>query len=242
MELDSHRKALLVAALAAIGAFAAKIAITVNTYGSNDVLFWEGNLAKVRADGGLALYHDGIQMFRNGALFHVESFNQPPFTIHLVSMWGGVADETGFPLRFWIRFTSALADLGILVLVWRILARWRGKPPRLMAILMVALSPVAIMVSGFHGNTDAIMVLFSLLSIEALESGWPVWLAGAALGMAINIKIVPIVFGPAVVLYLPSMRQRAEFAAGAGLTFLAGSLPFLAQDPLFLINRVFGYS
>jgi hypothetical protein len=235
------RKIGLVIVVCALLSFALKIVLAVNTYGTNDVIFWEGNLAKIRSDGGLALYRDGVQIIRNGALYHTEPFNQPPFMIHLLRIWGWVADLTGLPLRFWLRATGALADLGSLALVWRILVRSQGLKPTLPGLLLVALSPVSIMVSGFHGNTDPIMIFFVLLSVDCIESGRPAWLAGAALGMAMNIKIVPVLFVPAAILFLPSMRRRIEFAVGLGAVALAAWLPLVAQDPLIAINRVFGY-
>jgi hypothetical protein len=54
---------------------------------------------------------------------------------------------------------------------------------------------------------------------------------GCALGMAMNVKIVPVVFVPAAILFLPSMRRRAEFAVGLGTVVLAAWLQVLARDP-----------
>jgi hypothetical protein len=238
----ARRTWLLAIAFGALLAFALKIALALNTYGTNDVIFWEGNLAKIRLEGGLALYRNGVQIFRDGALYHTEPFNQPPFMIHLLRLWGWVADASGLPLRFWLRFTSALADIGSLVLVARILTRLPGLKRQHPALLLVALSPVSIMVSGFHGNTDAVMIFWTLLSIDLLESGRPEWLAGAALGMAMNIKVVPAVLAPAAIFYLSPTRRRIEFALGAGAIFLACSLPVLAQDPRLVLDRVFGYN
>jgi hypothetical protein len=161
-----RKKWLAVVAIAATVALAAKIVLALNTYGTNDVRAWEGFLAKIRASSGLALYHD------------VEAFNHPPSMIYLLRLWGWAADQTGWPFGFWLRLTSSLADVGSLALVWRILARSPELQLRLSGLLLVALSPVAIMVSGFHGNTDTIMIFFVLLSIDLVDSGQPTWVAG----------------------------------------------------------------
>jgi uncharacterized membrane protein len=97
------------------------------------------------------------------------------------------------------------------------------------------------MVSGFHGNTDPLVVAILLLSIWLAESGRPAWLAGAVFGMAMNIKVVPILFAPAFLLYLRGTRRRIDFAVAAGAVFLTGSLPYIAQDPALVIHRLFGY-
>lgn len=225
----------------ALLAFALKITLALNTYGSNDVLFWEANLAKIRSDGALALYRDGAQIFRDGALYHTEPFNQPPFMIHMLRLWGWLADISGLPLRFWLRCTSTLNDLGSLVLLARILTRLPGVKQH-NALLLVALSPVSIMVSGFHGNTDAVMIFWTLLSMDLLESTGPAWLAGAAMGMAMSTKIVPVILLPAAIFYLSSVRRRVEFLLGAGAIFLACSLPVRAQDPRLVLDRVFAYN
>ena len=230
----------LIAAAAGL-AFAFKIALALNTYGTNDVLFWEGDLAKIRADGGMALYRDGAQIFLHGVLVRTEPFNQPPFMIHIRRLAGAVADLSGLPLGFWVRVASSLADIGSLVLVWKILTA-SGLSVRPLALLLIAISPVSIMVSGFHGNTDPVMMFFVLLSMFLIESGRPAWLAGAALGMAMNIKIVPIIFIPVFLLYLPGIRRWIGFTLAAGMTFAAGSLPYLFQDPLLIMHRVFGYN
>ena len=142
---------------AAALAFVVKISLAWNTYGSNDVIFWECDLAKIQHEGGLALYRDGAQIYWNGAWFRTEPFNQPPFMIHLLRAWAAVAEASGLPMRFWLRLTSVLADIGSLALVWGILiaSKLHVRP---LALGLVALSPVSIAVSGFHGNTDPVMV------------------------------------------------------------------------------------
>jgi hypothetical protein len=226
--------------VAAALAFVVKISLAWNTYGTNDVIFWERDLAKIQHDGGLALYRDGAQIYWNGAWVRTEPFNQPPFLIHLLRGWGAMADASGLPMRFWLRLTSVLADIGSLALVWSI-----SKASKLyihpLALGLVALSPVSIMVAGFHGNTDPLMVSLLLLSVYLIETGRGEWLAGAAFGMAMNIKIVPMIFAPVLLLYLPTMRRRAGFVVAAGGIFVAASLPYLAQEPLLIIHRVFGY-
>ena len=67
------------------------------------------------------------------------------------------------------------------------------------------------MVAGFHGNTDPIMVSLLLLSVYLVETGRGEWLAGAAFGMAMNIKILPLLLAPAALLSLPGTRRRIGF-------------------------------
>ena len=48
-----------------------------------------------------------------------------------------------------------------------------------------------------RGASDPVMIFFVVLAVYALERRAPLWLAGAALGMSVNIKVVPLVFWPA---------------------------------------------
>jgi len=109
------------------------------------------------------------------------------------------------------------------------------------ALLLFAASPISILASGFHGNTGPILIFFVLLSICLIESQRPAWLAGVALGMAVNIKILHVLLAPAALLSLPGTRRKIELCAGAAAAFLVGSLPVLVAAPELVITRVFGY-
>lgn len=233
------RKWLLVAVIAV--SFALKIALAVSTYGTNDALTWEANIEKIHTDGALALYRDGAVPTHGGERFSKQQFSHPPFMVRVITAWGWLADRTGFPMRFWIRLTCSLADVASVILLLRILnaLHMRFSP---VAVVLVILSPISILVSGFHVNTDPIMVSFVLLSIYLIQQRSPAWVAGCAMGMAINIKIVPILFIPAACLYLRDWKKAIGFATGAGLVFLTGSLPEIVQDPLLIWNGLSGYS
>lgn len=230
--------------LVAFAAFLLKIAIALTTYGSTDVLIFETDVTKMRRDGGLALYRDGISTEWCGQIEQraCPPFNHPPFMIHVLEGWAFLADISGLPFRFWLRFTCAVADLGSLALLVRLLRRRLSEPQTGVALLWFAASPIAILISGFHGNTDPILMFFVLLAIDLVEGQRPAWLAGIALGVATDIKILPVLLAPAALLSLPGTRRRLEFCAGAGAAFLVGSVPFLFTAPELVVTRVFGYS
>jgi len=235
----SRRWLIAIIAAAALS-FAAKVAISVNTYGSTDALIWETNLQEFHHNGALALYRTGTILRKAGVDYHSAIFNHPPFMFHMLSWWSWLSDVSGLPLRFWLRFTCTVADLVSVVLLAGILSQ-SHVPFQPAVLFMLAASPVSVMISGFHGNTDPIMVAFLLLSLYLLETERPLWLAGAALGMAMNIKIVPAIFTPTIFLFLRG-RQRREFFGGAAGMFIIGSLPMIAQDPLLIGTHVFAYT
>jgi hypothetical protein len=229
------------AALAS-AAFVLKIAIALCTYGSTDALIYEADLMKIRQDGAVALYRDGISTEWCGQAGQrsCPPFIHPPFIVHALEGWGALADISGLPLRFWLRFTCAVADAGSLVLLLRMLARRRDWQTQI-ALALFAVSPISILVSGFHANTDPILIFFVLAAIYLIESRRPAWFAGAALGMAMSVKIVPVLLVPAALLALPGTRRRIGLLVGAGAVALAGSLPVLLVAPELVITRVGGY-
>lgn len=221
--------------LAAALALAIKLTIALRTYGTNDVSYWAWFLEQLRASGGVGLYHATDPS--NGSKF----FNHPPFMIRGLQLFDWLAAHTALPFQFWLRLPAIVADLVSLTLVWRLLAGRPGWPCSRPALLLLAVAPPSIMIAGFHGNTDPVMICFVLLALYGLARRWPSWLVGVAFGMSLNIKIVPVIFLGAIVLALPDLRRRAAFVAATGATFLVGSFPFLLQDPVFIVKQVFGY-
>jgi len=220
-----------------------KTFLALVTIGSTDVLIFEADLAKIGQDGGVALYRDGIRTPWCGEpLRPCPPFIHPPFMVHALQGWALLARSSGLPFRFWLRFTCALADCGTLVLLARRLIRRQGDPQAIPALMLFAVSPIAVLISGFHGNTDPILVFFVVLSLYLLDGRRPAWLAGAALGMAANFKLLPVLLAPVALLSLVGMRRRVQFFAGATVTFLAGSLPLLAAAPAPVLTSILGYS
>ena len=88
--------------------------------------------------------------------------------------------------------------------------------------ILVALTPVLIWISGFHGDTDPVFVFLVLLSVYLLGCRRRVVLAGVALGLALNVKLVPVIALPAFFVALPSGRARVRFFGALGAMVLLG--------------------
>jgi hypothetical protein len=236
----TRRNWLIVIFAAALIAFAAKVIIARYTYGSLDAVLRELNLIDLRREGAVALYQNGTTVQIPGIDdHHHEVFNHPPFIIRVLSFWGWLADISGLPLRFWDRFTCSLADLLVIGLFAAMMRRPQASPhPGV--VFLAAISPVSLMISGFHCNVDPIMVAFVLLSVYLLDAA-PAWLAGMSFGMAMNLKVVPLIFVPALFLYL-GPKKRLEFFLSAAGVFVAASAPILFQHPLLIWQQVFGYN
>jgi uncharacterized membrane protein len=135
-----------------------------------------------------------------------------------------------------MRIGCAFADVGALVLLWLMFPGASYRP----ALILVALSPVSMMVSGFHGNTDPIMMCFVVLSIWLLEKRSAGW-AGAAFGMSLGVKLVPVIFVPALLLSMAGSRNRVKWTGAAIVTWIIVSLPWLIQSPELILRTIAAY-
>src|ERR1700741_3849485 len=156
-----------------------------------------------------------------------DPFNHPPFVVVFLKLIAGTAL---FP--FWLRLPSILADIATVFLVSRLLpnaSKW--------LLVLLALNPVSILISGFHGNTDPVMICFVVASIYASTKDRSE-LAGLAFGVALSIKIVPLLLAPCF-LFQPGKRRRLIFVATTVAVVIVFSLPYLSIEA---ITKVLGYS
>lgn len=202
--------------------------LAAGTYGTNDVFYWERFLKEANALGGIGLYRaDAI-------------FIHPPFIVHYIQALGWVADRTGVPFRFWLRAVSSLADIGTFFAVAR-LGRMGAERIGAVGLSLLAVAPASIMIAGFHGNTDPLMVMFAVVAVLLAVAGRPGWMVGVAIGMALNVKFAAVLFTPALFFYLPSWGRRFELAAAAAATVLISGIPYVLEDPLYVLVRITSY-
>jgi hypothetical protein len=210
--------------------FSLKLWISLSTVGTDDAARWYAFASHIRAEGGLSLYR------------HIDMFNHPPFMVHLLQVIDLLSSWSGLSFYFWLRLPAILADLVSVWAIWRLLYSRLRPLFSPVAMVLLALAPASVMISGFHGNTDPLMICLLLLTLYWLDDTRAVWLAGIAFGMSMSIKVVPIIFLPALVLHLPNHQKRLIFLASVVLTFVVAGLPYTLQEPLFIANRVFGYN
>jgi uncharacterized membrane protein len=229
-----HQTRILIAAAAV--AFLLKVWLAATTFGTNDVRTFESMLGKLETAGVETLYREGTEVRLDGRV-EVTRMNHPPFALTLLCAWGGLRTVTGVPLGFWMRLTCALADLLTIWLLWRIVG---ATNPR--SLLVVAIAPVGIMISGFHGNTDPIMIALVVLAIYLLERRESPWLAGAAFALACSVKVWPLVFAPAFLFWTVTARRWVAFWTSFMVVAAVAAMPWFLSAPGLILERVFGYS
>jgi hypothetical protein len=203
-----------------------KVAWALTSAGSADaILFYE--FAKNTDQIGL------------NAMYVVDPrFNHTPFTgclnVALFALTGG--DYQSFSFVF--RLMGIVADVAVVLGLLQ-MRRVVGNPVA-WALALFAASPVSLMISGFHGNVDPLMIaLMFFAAIACLNQR--ALLCGVFFGLACNIKIVPILFAPVFFFFWLHRGNAWRFVLPAGALMVGGlSLPLL-QVPGAYLQNVFGY-
>ncbi len=211
----------------ALVALTLKLAIAYNTIGTNDAVFFYG-FAKVLSDHSLEWTYQ-----------HSRYFNHPPLTAYYLRGIYALTEQRwcqdiGIHFPFLLRLPGIIADF-LVVLVLLRMSKTDVRIP-IWALALFALSPVSLMVSGFHGNTDPVMVLLLVCAVWMCLQNQPV-LAGLFFALSSQIKIVPLLFLPAFVFFwLSQNRSRGFLISGAITTCLLWSEPLLHFPMLFAKN------
>ena len=222
---------------AGILAAALKLYCAATTFGSCDVT--------IHARFGQIIDAMGIDyMYRLD-----RHFNHPPATgqffallYHLSAYFTPPAPHSvprSFP--FLLRLPSIMADFFALLILLRIRIK-TGLPP-MWALVLFALSPVAFMVSGFHGNVDPIMVCVLLIATYFCVEEHVV-LSAMFLALACGIKIIPLFLTPVFFFFWVHRGRKPglQFGATFALSCLAVWSTALLGSASYFLKNVLGYS
>lgn len=172
-------------------------------------------------------------------------YNYGPLWSLLLGLFRRASAATGWPLHFVVRGFLTLADAGTAVLVG-LLAREAGVRSAGLGALVYALSPVAILVVGFHGQFDNLaavpLLLAALLTLRARGAPRlaPVW---ALATLALCIKHLCLFSVWMLLVYAAGgVKKAAVLMAGSLAVFGAQFLPWLPEGAAGIAHNVFGYS
>ena len=215
---------------AALGAAALKLCIALNTEGTNDVFFFFKFAQNLTQHGLEWTYR------------YQPRFNHPPLTSYFlrgIYSLGAVRalQETGLMFPFLLRLPGIIADFVVVLLMLRLRKRW-ALPT--WSLLLLALSPVSIMVSGFHGNTDPVLVLFVVLAAYLCVRNQPTS-CGVVLALSCGIKIVPALLLPVFFWFWYSRQRTMRFLFPFIVTVIAISIQPLLSFPLPFARNVLAY-
>jgi uncharacterized membrane protein len=215
----------------AVVALALKLAIAYNTIGTNDTVFFYG-FAQVLSQHSLEWTYQ-----------HSRYFNHPPLTAYYLrgiyflteQRW---CQEIGLHFPFLLRLPGIVADFLVVLILLRIARTNFQIPTWVLAIF--AISPVSLMVSGFHGNTDPVMVLPLVCAVWMSLRSRPI-LAGLFFALSCQIKIVPLLLLPAFVFFWLSQGRIRDFLIPAAITMAVLWIEPLLNFPVLFAKNVLAY-
>lgn len=222
---------IIVCALFAAGI---KMVIAYCTIGTNDVVSFYFF--------GKSLIDHGLEETYKSMI----SFNHPPLTayylraiFYLQRLPWFQENQISFP--FLLRLPGIVADLVVVFLLVRIRKQESQFQVPAWVLVLFALSPLSIMVSGFHGNTDPVMVMLLAFSVYYCLRNQPAF-CGLFLALSSQVKIIPLLFLPIILCFWIQRRALFRFA----IPFAAASATLwsepLLKFPLLFAKNVFSYS
>lgn len=206
----------------AIGALL-RLFLVVFSDGSNDVGLVEAH-ARAVAEGGLS-----------GAYRSSPLVNHPPLALLLFRWTLAFSEWTGLAFPILWRLPFAALDL---MTAWLLLQCLRPNPLRYVLVAAYWLSPIAVILSAFHGNTDTTLAAITLGCVLLTRAERSFW-AGALIGLGLWIKLPIVLIAPLVLAAAPS-EGRLRLIGGAFAVTLIGYAPAFYDIPI-LAERVFGY-
>jgi hypothetical protein len=190
-------------AILAAGA-AVRVFFACATSGTADAYLW-ASYAQPIAERGVVVHY-----------FENRWFNHPPFIGWLMGENWKLAQALGIEFRIVLRLPVVAFDLVSVDLLARLL---RGNPWRWVACAAYAIAPIALVLSGQHGNTDPIVGCLVLAAILLAGARRPV-LCGLVIGFSAWIKVPALLAAPAIGFALPRWRDRCV-CAGVALALAA---------------------
>lgn len=215
-----------------------KLHLAWSTGGSNDVFNFAEFAKAIRTYGPIDIYGHTLVVGKH--VYPV--YNHPPLVGWMLVLFNKLVDA-GVPFRFLIRVPASLADVVTSVLVFELVRSKRSLVEATVAGVMVACSPALIIVSGFHGNTDPVFVMFAFLSLWLLVTDRSAVLAGLSFGLSMSIKIVPIVALPVLLLIAARSGRRRlyGFLGGSAAVFVVLWVPVLVKRWRPFSKNVLGF-
>ena len=162
----------------------------------------------------------------------------PPMWVWVEAACEWLARHAGLSFAVLVKLPVLAAEIAIVAL----LARWgaeRGGAAR-WAPWIYALHPVAVLVSGFHGQFDSLALLMVLLAVRASERGRQDR-AALVLAAGIALKSFPVLAVPVLLLRVTGAAARVRFLALALLPVALLLAPFLVHDARAVVRELFGY-
>ncbi|WP_406420094.1 hypothetical protein OH809_26680 [Streptomyces sp. NBC_00873] len=229
------RRARAVVLVAAAVGLLVRMLIAANTPGPADVRIFQGFAKAITVYGPIRIYEQPLP--------GLPVYNHPPLAGWMLLGLNELT-EIGIPFGTLIRSPASIADFFCALVVFEIVRRRGSLRTAVACGAGVALSPVLIATSGYHGNTDAVAITFALAAAYLLADRKAPLAAGVAAALSISVKFIPVVVIPA--LFVVALRGGrpafVRFTAGFTALFALVWGPVLVTVPENLKENVLEYA
>jgi hypothetical protein len=199
-----------------------RVALAYVSWGSSDASIFLKYAREVHENGLLWTYH------------HDKGFNHPPLPGYYIELIYRITNPVGmehpelrrmgfgtFPFIF--KMPDVVADAVICWLLYKILRPRRGASFAAITAVCFAWSLDSVLLTGHECNTDPIYLMFMLLGLWLIEDRQSDFFGGVAMAVAINVKLLPVLFLIPLVATYRGPRNALRFLGGLAI----GIPPFI---------------
>jgi len=161
-----------------------------------------------------------------------ENLNSPDYysvypPLNQAIFWLGAKASMGFVWNgyYAIRLILLLGEIGVFLLLWKLLAAFQLPQKQ---IFWYWLNPLVIMEITGNLHFESLVLLFLLASLLGIQKQI-MGLSGGFWGLAIGMKLLPMMLGPAF-LAISKTRKSLGFWAGTALAFFICFIPLLIDN------------
>ena len=202
---------------------------------------WESSAQLIGESKALHIYESLVDVHDpEGDILQRQIFNHPPFMIYLLGGLNRIKNAAGIPVHTLLRLLDAIADVGTITLTVLTVESLCGVVP-LEAMVLIVIAPSWMFISGFHSNSDPIMLFFLMLTVYCIEVRKRTSWGMVSFALATGIKIVPILLLPALLWYFKTWGERLRALVILAVFSLTTAAPWLIASPAALARNVFGY-
>lgn len=216
--LRDQRRLLLYLAIA--GLFV-RLFLAAISIGTNDSVNWYISAISIREYGLLASYARDLHL------------NNPPLISLLAAGTLWFSELSHIPFFFLHKVISILGEVGSFLVLWRIFSKHASEDTAMNTVILFGWSLASIVISGYEGHTDGLCGFLSLLALFLFSERSSRFSSAIVLGVAINVKLIPVFLIPALFFQIRDNKGRFLFISGLALM----TLPFMVT--LLMLGRVF---
>ena len=208
--------------------FLIKMCFSFCVFGTNDITSWYLYAGLIEKVGTFKIYSV------------IGLYNHPPLISWILKLIICLEHTTHLSFPYLFRVLPIVADFFSVIVIWALLEKYDAKNKAVICVIC-ALNPINFLISGFHGNTDPIFILFILFSLLLIEEN-KIVPAGLIYGLSLCIKIVPLILIPMFFFSLRSKQKIVLFFFSSLLIPLITYTPYLIYDYHSVVRNIFSYN